>query len=40
MSCDHDFDSYECGRDDSRDCFQDPTPAHQWQVTTPEEVYA
>ncbi|MGV0109803.1 hypothetical protein [Arthrobacter sp. CP30] len=36
--CDNDADSYECGRDDRYGCFQDPTPAHRWKVTTPKDL--
>lgn len=36
--CGYDADSYACGRDDTYDCFADPTPAHRWEVTTPKDL--
>jgi hypothetical protein len=30
----------EGGCDDTYDCLIDPTPQHQWEVTTPAAVHA
>ena len=39
-SCGHDVDGDEHGRDYLADCFIDPAPTAQWEVTTPAAVYA